>query len=92
MARNVHHLENVDAPLAADVRNPARNEWPANDAGSNRIRARPGRDQWILAISYPQNAKTTEIQFSGTRDEAITAVCRKIDGWLKKQGTTGARR
>jgi hypothetical protein len=56
------------------------------------IRARPGRDQWILAISYPQNAKTTEIQFSGTRDEAITAVCRKIDSWLKKQGTTGARR
>jgi hypothetical protein len=48
------------------------------------IRARPGRDQWTLAISYPQ--KSTEIEFSGSRDEAITAVCRKIDDWLKSRG------
>jgi hypothetical protein len=33
------------------------------------IRARPGRDEWTLAISYPKNAKATEIKFSGTRDE-----------------------
>jgi hypothetical protein len=39
-----------------------------------------------------KNAKATEIKFSGTRDEAIAAVCRKIDDRLKKQKTTGARR
>ena len=28
------------------------------------IRARPGRDEWTLAISYPKNAKATEIKFA----------------------------
>jgi hypothetical protein len=56
------------------------------------IRARPGRDEWTLAISYPKNAKATEIKFSGTRDEAIAVACGKIDDWLKKQRTTAGRR
>ena len=38
------------------------------------IRARPGRDEWALAIAYPRNAKATEIKFSGTRD-ALFALC-----------------
>jgi hypothetical protein len=32
-------LKMLTPPLAADVRNPARNEWPANDAGSSPTRS-----------------------------------------------------
>jgi hypothetical protein len=42
------------------------------------IRARPGRDEWTLAIAYPRNAKATEIKFSGTRDEAIALCVRRL--------------
>src|SRR5258708_3243942 len=56
------------------------------------VRARPGRDQWTFVISYPPSANPTEVRFSGSRDEAIAAACRRIDGWLKRQRTTEARR
>ena len=51
------------------------------------VRARPGRDQWTFVISYPRSANPTEIRLSGSRDEAIAAACRRIDGWLKRQRT-----
>jgi len=56
------------------------------------VRARPGRDQWTFVISYPRSANPTEVRFSGSRDEAIAAACRRIDSWLKRQRTTEARR
>jgi len=56
------------------------------------VRARPGRDQWTFVISYPRRANPTEVPFSGSRDEAIAAACRRIDRWLEKQRTKAARR
>jgi hypothetical protein len=48
------------------------------------IRARPGRDEWTWTI-YANDGRARSSQFTGTRDEAIAAACRKIDSWLAEQ-------
>ena len=39
------------------------------------VRARPGRDQWVLLIYFSDNA--TVVKFNGTRDEASAAARRR---------------
>ncbi len=39
MPANVHHLDRLAPRLAAEVRNPARSEWPANWVGSSPARS-----------------------------------------------------
>jgi hypothetical protein len=44
------------------------------------VRARPGRDGWTWTI-YPKYARDFSREFTGSREEAIRAACRKIDRW-----------
>jgi hypothetical protein len=60
------------------------------------IHAAPGRDEWVLLISFPDNVggNPSVASFSGTRDEASAVARRRIDNWLKRleQKKRAARR
>jgi len=52
-----------------------------------QVRASLGRIEWVMLIYYPDNAggKSTNSKFTGTKEEAAGAACRKIDNWLTEQ-------
>jgi hypothetical protein len=53
------------------------------------IRAGLGRNEWAVTIHFPDAseplARSSVVKVTGTRDDAIATVRKRIDGWLKRQ-------
>ena len=49
------------------------------------IRAGVGRNEWILLISFPDNAggNASVPHYSGSRNDALAEAKKRIDSWLK---------
>jgi hypothetical protein len=48
------------------------------------IRLGVGRGEWVVAISFPDNADGL-LQITGTREQAGTAARRYIREWMQRQ-------
>ena len=51
------------------------------------IRAGVGRNEWVLLISFPDNAggNASVLRYSGSRNDALAEAKKRIDSWLKRQ-------
>jgi len=53
------------------------------------IRAGLGRNEWTVTIHFPDAseslARSSVVKVTGTRDEAIATVQKRIEGWLTRQ-------
>ena len=50
------------------------------------IRAGVGRNEWVLLISFPDNAggNARVLHHSGSRNDALAEAKKRIDNWLKR--------
>jgi hypothetical protein len=50
------------------------------------IRASLGRDEWVLLISFPDNAggNPSVVKFSGLRNDARAEAKKRIENWVKR--------
>ena len=51
------------------------------------IRAGVGWNEWVLLISFPDNAggSASVLHYSGSRNDALAEAKKRIDSWLKRQ-------
>ena len=51
------------------------------------IRAGVGWNEWVLLISFPDNAggNARVLHHSGSRNDALAEAKKRIDSWLKRQ-------
>ena len=51
------------------------------------IRAGVGRNEWVLLISFPDNAGggPTALHYSGSRNDALAEGKKRINSWLRRQ-------
>ena len=51
------------------------------------IRAGVGRNEWVLMISFPDNAGggPTALHYSGSRNDALAEGKKRINSWLRRQ-------
>ena len=53
------------------------------------IRAGLGRNEWTITVHFPDAsdalARSSVVEVTGTRDEAIAAAHKRIDSWLRRQ-------
>ena len=50
------------------------------------IRAGLGRNEWVLLISFPDNAggNASVLRYSGSRNDALAEAKKRIDSWWKR--------
>ena len=51
------------------------------------IRAGVGWNEWVLLISFPDNAggNASVLHYSGSRNDALAEAKKRIDSWLKRK-------
>ncbi len=50
------------------------------------IRAGPGRNEWVLLISLPDNVggNPSVVNFSGSRNDGLAEAKKRINNWMKR--------